>query len=66
MAAVPSIMIYTKMARMDAKEMHEIQMRVKHRSEFWAKGNAFTTRLRDQMHTHLQQTADGKLGSTTS
>lgn len=60
---VPVLMVVTKGARMDAKERHEIQMRVKHRSEFWAKGNEFTTGLRDRVHKQLTASADPLWGS---
>ncbi|CUG88946.1 transmembrane protein, putative [Bodo saltans] len=61
-AAVPIIMTVTKSARMDAKEKHEIQMRVKHRSDFWAKGNSLTMVLRDRIHSQLLDTVDPRFG----
>jgi hypothetical protein len=61
-AFVPIIMTATKGARMDAKEKHEIQMRVKHRSDFWAKGNSFTAMLREKIHSQLTVTVDPQLG----
>jgi hypothetical protein len=64
--AVPLIMFYTKGARMDSKERHEIQMRVKHRSDFWAKGNTFTNTLRDRLHDQLKASVDINYGTTTT
>ena len=63
---VPAIMIFTKSARMDSKERHEIQMRVKHRSDFWAKGNTFVDALRERMHRQLHETVDGQYGSSNN
>lgn len=62
MIGTPVLMVITKCARMDAKERHEIQMRVKHRSDFWAKGNTFTTTVRDAIHRHLAATTDPMMG----
>lgn len=36
---VPAIMFATKIFRMDAKDRHGLDMRMKHHSSFWVKGN---------------------------
>ena len=59
----PLIMIATKGARMDSKERHEVQMRVKHRSDFWLKGNEFVERLRRQVLVQAQEGKDKLFGS---
>eukprot|EP00744_Colponema_vietnamica_P017433 GILI01024498.1.p1 GENE.GILI01024498.1~~GILI01024498.1.p1 ORF type:complete len:180 (-),score=22.48 GILI01024498.1:95-634(-) len=40
-AFVPALMFFTKVFRMDAKERHALDMRMKHHSSFWVKGNMF-------------------------
>nr|CCC92274.1 conserved hypothetical protein [Trypanosoma congolense IL3000] len=59
---VPLFMVYTKSRRMDAKEIHEIQMRVKYRSEFWEKGNEFVRVHRTIVLKKLSETADPRIG----
>ncbi|KAH9582072.1 hypothetical protein LSM04_004310 [Trypanosoma melophagium] len=61
-AGVPLFMIYTKAKRMDAKETHEIQMRVKYRAEFWAKGNEFVRLHSEKVQKQLQNTTDAMIG----
>lgn len=40
-AFVPALMFFTKVFRMDAKDRHTLDMRMKHHSSFWVKGNMF-------------------------
>ncbi|ESL08910.1 hypothetical protein TRSC58_03379 [Trypanosoma rangeli SC58] len=61
-AGVPLFMSYTKAMRMDAKETHEIQMRVKYRAEFWAKGNEFVRSHSSNVAKQLLDTADTMIG----
>lgn len=57
-ACVPLFMIYTKSKRMDAKELHEINMRVKYHSEYWAKGNALAHRLQERVTDSVLECPD--------
>ncbi|KAF8288800.1 hypothetical protein BCY84_15986 [Trypanosoma cruzi cruzi] len=59
---VPLFMVYTKAKRMDAKETHEIQMRVKYRAEFWRKGNEFVRLHANNVQKQLIDTADKMIG----
>lgn len=59
---VPLFMIYTKSLRMDAREFHEISMRVKYYSEYWEKGNAFAAQLRRHVDDSITSSADPLLG----
>ncbi|KEG08578.1 hypothetical protein DQ04_06881040 [Trypanosoma grayi] len=61
-AGVPLFMIYTKAKRIDAKEMHEVQMRIKYHSEFWARGNDFVRAHSGYVQRQLCDTADAMLG----
>ncbi|AAZ13279.1 uncharacterized protein TEOVI_000619000 [Trypanosoma equiperdum] len=63
---VPLFMVYTKARRMDAKEIHEIQMRVKYRSEFWEKGNEFVRSHREIVLKGLKETNDPMVGKEFS
>ncbi|KPI82937.1 hypothetical protein ABL78_8045 [Leptomonas seymouri] len=61
-SSVPIFMIYTKSKRMDAREMHEIQMRIKYHSEYWKRGNVFVKELQDKVAAQLSSTADPLVG----
>lgn len=61
-STVPIFMIYTKTKRMDAREMHEIQMRIKYHSEYWKKGNVFVQDFRDKVAAQVRSTADPLVG----
>ncbi|GET87491.1 hypothetical protein, conserved [Leishmania tarentolae] len=61
-STVPIFMTYTKMKRMDAREMHEIQMRVKYHSEYWKKGNVFVKEFQDKVTAQVMNTADPLVG----
>ncbi|KAK7194955.1 hypothetical protein NESM_000418000 [Novymonas esmeraldas] len=65
-STVPVFMMYTKTKRMDAREMHEIQMRVKYHSEYWKKGNVFVKELQDRVAAQVRHTADPLLGRDVS
>lgn len=57
-ACVPLFMIYTKSKRMDARELHEITMRVKYYSEYWEKGNHFSHRLQEMVDRSVLECQD--------
>ncbi|KPA78023.1 hypothetical protein ABB37_06776 [Leptomonas pyrrhocoris] len=61
-SSVPAFMIYTKCKRMDAREMHEIQMRIKYHSEYWKRGNAFVREFQGNVAAQLASTADPLTG----
>ncbi|CAJ1021324.1 hypothetical protein Q4I30_002537 [Leishmania utingensis] len=61
-STVPVFMIYTKTKRMDAREMHEIQMRIKYHSEYWKKGNVLVKEFQDKVATQVMRTADPLVG----
>ncbi|CBZ25310.1 conserved hypothetical protein [Leishmania mexicana MHOM/GT/2001/U1103] len=61
-STVPIFMIYTKAKRMDAREMHEVQMRVKYHSEYWKKGNVFVSEFQDKVAAQVMRTADPLVG----
>ncbi|KAH8608957.1 hypothetical protein ERJ75_001226100 [Trypanosoma vivax] len=59
---VPLFMVYIKTQRIDAKERHEVQMRIKYYSEFWEKGNNFVQAHSEALGQQLRSTVDAKLG----
>lgn len=59
---VPLFMMYTKALRIDARELHEVQMRIKYHSEYWKKGNAFSAQLRDRVTADLLASQHPLLG----
>ncbi|KAG5482581.1 hypothetical protein CUR178_05723 [Leishmania enriettii] len=61
-STVPIFMIFTKAKRMDAREMHEIQMRVKYHSEYWKKGNVFVKEFQEKVAVQVMRTADPLVG----
>lgn len=65
-SSVPIFMIYTKSKRMDAREMHEIQMRIKYHSEYWKRGNTFVKDFQNKVAAQLSSTADPLLGKDIS
>lgn len=44
---IPSMMIFTKIQRMDHREQHDFHMEMRRRADFWDRGNAFAMTLRD-------------------
>ncbi|KAG5482057.1 hypothetical protein LSCM1_05772 [Leishmania martiniquensis] len=61
-STVPIFMIYTKTKRMDARETHEIQMRLKYHSEYWKKGNVFVKEFQEKVAAQVMHTADPLVG----
>ena len=50
---IPSLMMFMKTLRMDAREEHDLHMELRRRADFWEKGNAFARTLRDTVHIQM-------------
>ncbi|EPY30958.1 hypothetical protein STCU_00317 [Strigomonas culicis] len=59
---IPLFMIWTKTKRIDAKEIHTIQMRVKYYAEYWKKGSHFVDAISQKQISFLRATGDPLVG----